>query len=52
MPFAIQEDMLSGSTPMQQFQAAQALGLAGVEVWADGLHARVMPFAEVKEPPR
>lgn len=46
MPFAIQEDMLSGSTPMQQFQAAQRLGLTGVEVWADGLHERVMPLAE------
>ena len=46
MPFAIQEDMLPGSTPLQQFQAAQLLGLAGIEVWADGLHERVMPLAE------
>ncbi|NJR12413.1 hypothetical protein HC776_00530 [bacterium] len=44
MPFAIQEDMLTGSTPLQQFQAAHALGVQGVEVWAEGLHERVMPL--------
>jgi len=49
MPFAIQEDMLAGRTPMQQFQAAQALGIAGVEVWAAGLHERVMPLAEAMQ---
>ena len=49
MPFAIQEDMLPGSTPMQQFQAAHMLGLTGVEVWASGLHERVMPLAEAMQ---
>lgn len=49
MPFAIQEDMLPGSTPLQQFQAAQMLGLMGVEVWAAGLHERVMPLAEAMQ---
>jgi len=49
MPFAIQEDMLPGSTPMQQFQAAQSLGLTGIEVWADGLHERVTRLAEAMQ---
>lgn len=49
MPIAIQEDMLPGSTPHQQFQAAKALGLAGVEVWAEGLHSRVMELMDAAQ---
>ena len=41
MPIAIQEDLLSGSSVIEKFQHAQALGADGVEFWGTGLAARV-----------
>lgn len=41
MRLAIQEDMLPGKTVLEQLQNAAALGLAGVEFWAENLTQRV-----------
>ncbi|MBE2267035.1 MAG: sugar phosphate isomerase/epimerase [Anaerolinea sp.] len=47
MKFAIQEDMLPGQNSAEKFAAAQALGLAGVEVWGGSdLAGRVPDIAE------
>jgi sugar phosphate isomerase/epimerase len=49
MRFAIQEDMLPGQTIRAQFEQAQSLGFAGVEVWAAGLSARVPDLLAASE---
>lgn len=41
MPIAIQEDLLSGSSLLEKFRHAQALGVDGIEFWADGLTEKV-----------
>lgn len=41
MPIAIQEDMLTGSTLLEKFEHARALGVAGIEFWGAGLPAKV-----------
>ncbi len=38
---AAREDLLAGNTDADKLAHAKRLGLAGVEVWADGLRARV-----------
>ncbi|MEP7292260.1 MAG: sugar phosphate isomerase/epimerase family protein [Chloroflexota bacterium] len=45
MPIAIQEDMLTGSTILEKFRHAQALGVAGIEFWGTGLTAKVPEIA-------
>ncbi|MBZ0275737.1 MAG: sugar phosphate isomerase/epimerase [Anaerolineae bacterium] len=49
MYFAIQEDMLPGTTVLEKFEHAQALGLDGIEFWGRGLTARVPEIAEAIE---
>jgi sugar phosphate isomerase/epimerase len=49
MRFAIQEDMLPGKTIREQFEQAQAMGFAGVEVWAAGLTPRVLELLAASE---
>lgn len=38
---AIQEDMLPGNTSAEQFQQAQQLGIAGIELWANNLDEKM-----------
>jgi sugar phosphate isomerase/epimerase len=45
MPIAIQEDMLPGRTLLHKFENAQALDIAGIEFWAEGLAPRVPEIA-------
>ncbi len=49
MRLAIQEDMLPGQTTLERFQAAQSLGFQGVEVWGQGLTARVPEIVEAMQ---
>jgi sugar phosphate isomerase/epimerase len=46
MQIAIQEDMLPGRTTLQRFENARTLGIAGIEVWAEGLSPRVPEIVE------
>lgn len=46
MPIAIQEDMLPGRTLLERLQNARALGIQGVEYWADDLTERIWEIAE------
>ncbi|MBI5671008.1 MAG: sugar phosphate isomerase/epimerase [Chloroflexi bacterium] len=48
MRFAIQEDMLPGKTPLEQFECARRLGFQGVEVWGCGLTGRVPALVEAR----
>lgn len=49
MRLAIQEDMLLGKSTLERFQAAQALGFQGVELWGRGLTPRVPEIAQAME---
>jgi sugar phosphate isomerase/epimerase len=49
MPIAIQQNLLPGSSVHEQFEYARALGVSGVEVWAEGLTARVPALAEAAQ---
>lgn len=46
MPIAIQETMLNGSTMLEKFQHARALGVAGIEFEGAGLTAKVPEIVE------
>ncbi len=46
MPIAIQEDMLTGSTMLEKFEHARALGAAGIEFWGAGLVETVPQIVE------
>lgn len=46
---AIQEDMLPGRTVHERLSNAKALGLSGVEFWAEGLDDRVPNIADALE---
>ncbi len=46
MPIAIQEDLLTGSTMLEKFEHARALGIDGIEFWGAGLTAKVTQIAE------
>jgi sugar phosphate isomerase/epimerase len=46
MPIAIQEDMLTGSTLLEKFEHARALGVPGIEFWGEGLTEKVPDIAE------
>ena len=45
MKLAIQEDMLPARTDSERYQQAQDLGFDGIELWADGLDARLVDVA-------
>lgn len=45
MKLAIQEDMLPGRSPAERYKLAQDLGFDGIELWIDGLEARLMDVA-------
>lgn len=47
MRIAVQEHLLPGRSTLERFEAAATLGVAGVEVLADGLTTRVPELAEI-----
>lgn len=46
MQLAVQENLLAGQTTREKFAQAQALGIPGIEIDADGLTARVPEIAD------